>query len=390
MKGYLTFTLTLFIFTLSFAQKADIDNNRIYVEYATIPKHYVPAEDRSYSVDISGSYKFDKQDLANQLKIRGWEHVEDGTAHVNLRLAAFSRGKSSYKKRVAEKKDDDGKVISKTNYYKYEVTNSGNANLKIYGPQNALQLKKKPKSKKQKKKMLEKLSNPFLQNTKGSGNSSSDEYVSYDLSKTYNISTKEHKTLKAAGDEMKRTFESEYQRNLDDYNQNIASRASDYLNTHYGYNRKRDWVKFKTLGSKKHPEHEMFNNAVNAMKEILSQKQFNQSFDEITENINPIIDYFRTTADTYSSKDKHQKRLKAASLFNMAQLYYYLDQPEKSIEIGNEYLEWGHDKKDGEKFIEKSEKLSQLLSFHKMEGRFIPTDENLEDVFLIDDNSEGN
>lgn len=281
-------------------------------------------------------------------------------------------------------------MISKTNYYKYEVTNSGNANLKIYGPQNALELKQKPKSKKQKKKMLEKLSNPFLQNSKGSSGSSSDDYVSYDLSKNYKISTKEHKTLKAAGDEMKRTFESEYQRNLDEYNQSIASTASNYLNTHYGYNRKRDWVKFKTMGSKKHPEYEMFNNAVNAMKEILGQKQFNQTFEDITENINPIIEYFRTTADTYASKDKHHKRLKAASLFNMAQLHYYLDQPEKAIKIGQEYLEWGHDKKDGERFIDKSEKLSQLLSFHKMDGRFIPTDENLEDVFLIDDNTEGN
>jgi len=390
MKGIITLCLTVIVISIGYSQKADIDNKRIHVEYATIPKHYVPVEDRTYSVDISGSYKFDKQDLANQLKIRGWEQVEDGVAKVNLRVSAFSRGRAASKKRVSEKKDDDGKVVSRTNFYKYEVTNSGSANLKIYGPQNALNLKKSSPSKKQKKKLMEKLSNPFLQEGNSTASTSTDEYVSYDLSKNYSISTQEHKSLKAASDEMKRTFESEYQRNLDDYNQNIGSLASNYLNNHYGYNRKRDWVKFKTLGSKKHPEYEMFNNAVNAMKEILSQKQFNQSFEEIHENINPIIDYFRTTADTYSSKDKHHKRLKAASLFNMAQLYYYLDQPAKSIEIGNEYLEWGHDKKDGEKFIEKSEKLSQLLAFHKMEGRFIPTDENLEDVFLIEDKTEGN
>lgn len=390
MKRILTLILLLSFITIGQSQKADIDNKRIHVEYATIPKHYVAPANRTYSVDISGSYKFDKQDLANHLKIRGWEQVEDGTANINLRVAAFSRGQSSYKKRVVEKKNDDGKVISKTTYYKYEATNSGNANLKIYGPQNELDYKKKPKSKKEKKKLMEKLSNPFLQDVKGSGNTDNREYVNYDLSKTYKISTKEHKSLKEAGDEMKRTFESEYQGNLSDYNDNIASRASNYLNNHYGYSRKRDWVKFKTLGSKKHPEYEMFNNAANAMKEILSQKQFNQAFDEVTENINPIIEYFRTTADTYSSNDKHHKRLKAASLFNMAQLYYYLDQPEKAIQIGKEYLEWGHDEKDGKKFIEKSEKLAHLLNFHKMEGRFIPTDEALEDVFLIEDNTEGN
>jgi len=391
MRIIISFIFTVVTVSLGYTQKADIDNKRIYVEYATIPKHFVAPEDRTYSVDISGSYKFDKQDLANQLKIRGWEQLEDGaTAKVNLRVSAFSRGKSSYKKRVKEKKDDDGNVTSSDTYYKYEVTNSGNATLKIYGPENELDVKKKALSKKEKKKMLEKSANPFLQGVASSGGSSKDGSASYDLSKNYYISTKEHKTLKAAGDEMRRTFESEYQRNLEDYNQNIGAKASSYLNAHYGYSRKRDWAKFKTLDSKKHPENDMFNDAVEAMKEIFSHKQFNQPFDEIRENLQPVIEYFRKTADNYASNDKHHKRVKAACLYNLAQLYYYLDQPEKSMEIGEEYVEWGHDEKDGEKFIEKSYKLAQLLDFHNMEGRYIPTDEALEDVFLIEDDTEGN
>jgi len=391
MKTIFTLICTICIVNLGNTQKVNIDNKRIHVEYATIPKHYVEPEYRTYSVDISGSYKFDKQDLANQLQIRGWEQLQDGgTAKGNLRVAAFSRGQSSYKKKVKEKKDDDGNVISSTTYYKYEATNTGNASLKIYGPLNELAVRKKAKSKKEKKKMEEKASNPFLQGVETSGNSATDGSVSYDLSKSYYISTKEHKTLKAAGDEMRRTFESEYQQNLNDYNESIGAKATSYLNSHYGYSRKRDWAKFKTLGSKKHPEYEMFNNAANAMKEILSQKQFNQPFDDIAQNIYPIIDYFRTTADNNSGNDKHQKRLKAASLYNMAQLYYYLDQPEEAIAIGNEYLDWGHDEKDGQKFIDKSDKLAQLLDFHNMNGRYIPTDENLADVFLIEDNSEGN
>lgn len=366
-------------------QKVDIDNHRIYVEYASLPENFVYPEDRSYTVDVSaGSYKFDKEDLSKQITIRGWERKENGKVGIKLNATDFVRGSSSYNKRVSEKKDKEGKVISKTNYYRYEVTNTGRANLKVYGPVNKFD--DRELTEKEQKKVDEKNSNPFLQNV---DIDNSDEVFdnlakNHDLSQTYRYQTQEYQTIKEASDEYKRNNAREYADQLEEFTSTLASRTTYELNRFYGYNRKRDWAKFKRLDSKKHPEYEMYDNAVKALKEIFSQKRFNKSHDNIKNAVAPITEYFESILTNYGSNDKHQKRLKAASMYNLAQIYYYLDEPDKVIAIGKQYLNWGHDKKDGERFIKKAKSLKEKLAFHEMPGRYFETNENADDVFLED------
>lgn len=385
MKQHILVLGILLVASYCSGQKADIDNHRIYVEYASLPENFVFPEDRSYYVDVStGSYKFDKDDLSNQITIRGWERTESGKVGIKLSATDFVRGKSSYKKRVAEKKDKDGKVISKTNYYRYEVTNTGRANLKIYGPVN--KFSDKEPSKKEQKKEDEKNSNPFLKDVAidNSEEVFEDLARNHDLSKTYNYQTSEFKTIKEASDEYNRNSSREYADQLEEFTSTLASRATHELNRFYGYNRNRDWAKFKRLDSKKHPEFEMYDNAIKALKEIFSQKRFNKAHTDIKNSVTPIIDYFESILTNYGANDKHQKRLKAASMYNLAQIYYYLDEPDKVIAIGNQYLNWGHDKKDGERFIKKAKSLKEQLMFHDMAGRYFETNENADDIDLED------
>lgn len=389
MKQHILVLGLLLLASYSTSQKADIDNHRIYIEYASLPENFVFPEDRTYYVDVStGSYKFDKEDLSNQITIRGWERTESGKVGVKLSATDFARGKSSYKKRVAEKKDKEGKVISKTTYYRYEVTNTGRANLKIYGPTN--KFSDKERSKKEQKREDEINSNPFLKNVDIDNSEEVFENLArnQDLSKTYNYQTSEYKSIKEASDNFKRDSPSEYTEQLEDFTSTLASRATYELNRFYGYNRKRDWAKFKRLDSKKHPEFEIYDNAVKALKEIFSQKRFNKAHDDIKQSVVPIIDYFETILTNYGSDDKHHKRLKAASMYNLAQIYYYLDEPDKVIAIGEQYLNWGHDKKDGKRFIKKAKSLKEKLAFHEMAGRYFETSENADDIDIEDVNTE--
>ena len=66
-------------------------------------------------------------------------------------------------------------------------------------------------------------------------------------------------------------------------------------------------------------------------------------------------------------------------MYNLAQIYLYLDQPEKAIEIGNEYIRWGHDKKDGKRFVKRGEELKHFLDFHGTKRYFV-TDEDADKV----------
>ena len=372
------------------AQKVDIDNYRIWVDYASLPDHKVIPDQRTYSLNVSGKYKFDKQQILDALNLRGWTWVQDrGNVTVDLKVQDFVRGRGSSDKRTVEKKDKDGNVTGKTTYYSYGSTNTGRATLRIYGPKNKYEglKKKKKKRKKKKKKEKEEEKNPFLQGTEDIGSEDLPEAElvgTYDLSQSYKVDGGEKSSSKEAYSAYSEIANERYSEQLDSYQSDVIKKANAYLNETYGYNRKRDRAKFKRLDSDKHPEYEMFDNATKALKELLGKKRFNESHDEVAGAIAPIVAYFEEVVENYGKDDKHEKRLKAASMYNLAQIHYYLDQPDKVIEIGNEYIRWGHDKKDGEKFVEKAEKLKHKLAFHESAGRYFETDENADEIEALD------
>ena len=90
----------------------------------------------------------------------------------------------------------------------------------------------------------------------------------------------------------------------------------------------------------------------------------------------------------YSEDKKHPKRLKAASMYNLAQIYLYMDMPEEAIAIGQEFVRWDYDEKDGKKFIERGEELKHLLDFHGKK-RFFATEEDADKVDSEDETIEG-
>lgn len=393
MKNIQFIILFCFLVFSTNAQKVDIDNFRINVDYASMPKHKTDVDKRTYSLEVSGKYKFDKQEIANSLNLRGWQWQEEGgDVQVHLKLSDFVRGQSSQSKDRVENKDKAGKVISTTTYYRYTSKNTGRASLYINGPKNPYV--KKGKEKKDKKpsrsdlkkaeEAKKKADNPFLQGVEDIETDdvadSPDRVAYYDLSQSYKVEGSKSKSAREALNSYTNKANDAYSSQLENYQADVISRANYGLNETYGYNRKRDYARFKELDSRKHPENDMFENATDALKEILGKKRFNKSNLEVATALEPILVYFESIKDKYGKDEKHEKRLKAAAMYNMAQVYYYLDQPDKTIAIGNEFLRWGHEERDGEKFIEKGEELKHLLEFHQVDGRYFETNENADDI----------
>ena len=48
-----------------------------------------------------------------------------------------------------------------------------------------------------------------------------------------------------------------------------------------------------------------------------------------------MIDYFEIIKTTYSGSKKHDRKIRYASYFNLAVLYYYLDDPEQMMKEAN-------------------------------------------------------
>jgi hypothetical protein len=394
MKNLLILMVCLLISGTAFSQKVDIDNYRFYVEYAQLPLHKTAPEDRTFTIQTSGTADIDLGAIADEIAIRGWEYKEEGAkALIKLKANQFVRGSSNMKKEEHVKKNKEGKVTSRKYTYVVSSSNIGKASLSVYGPSNPYKKKdsKKEKERKDKKKKknnkkkeeakAKKAANPFL---KGVEISTDDEATEEgdkkpsavrDLSLSYSVASASMSSSKAAYNDYNNKSGSSYTNQRSKYFESLASRASTSLNAVYGYARKRDYVKFKRLDSKKHPEFEMFDAATVAMKEILGKKRFNKTHDEIEAAMAPIIEYFNSVKDKYSQDKKHPKRLKAAAMYNLAQIYLYLDQPEKTMEIGNEYIRWDHDKKDGKRFVESGESLQHYLAFHGSKRYFVTNED---------------
>lgn len=387
MKYLLITIISFFYLSPSIAQKAKIKKHKFYVEYATLPEHYVEPDKRTYKLDVTGTYAIDKSAIENALNLRGWSLVQENPiVNAQLSVSGFHKGKPSQKKRVVETKDDDGKVKSKKTYYYYESTNTGSARLKVFGPDNKyVSLKKKKKEKKKEE------ANPFLDGSMSDSDISytGEKVGDYDLSRSFKVTGKESTSVKTALSNYRSAASSAYANHKSAFAEYVTSATNGTLNKIYGYNKKRDYAKFKKLKSKKHPEYEMYTNATEAMKSIFSKKHFNNSNEELLAALAPIEKYMQECADKYTKKDKHSKRLRSASLYNLAQIYYYTDRPVKMIETGQIFIDMKHDEKFGENFIEKGEELKNLLDFHHMDGRYFVTNEDASQIDSEEEETDG-
>ncbi len=390
MKQFLlTLTLIACAFAMT-AQKVDIDKYSFYVEHAQMPMHYVDKADRTYTVNLNGSDQFNHEMILEELAMRGWERVEkDGTVDVRVTLSNFDRGEPTQKKKTDQKKNKEGKVVSSTTNYWYEATMVGNGVVKCYGPENRFVSKKQAdkaaeKAKKKGKKEEEApAENPFLAGVdiEVEDEAPEGELVnSYSLKKEYKIEGGKSSSSSKARDAFWLKADGAYDDSFENFAGGLSSRVNSNMNAVYGFGRKKEWLKFRILDSKKHPEYETYQNAVKAMKAILEKKRFNKTHDEIEAALGPIIEYFEATIKKYGADDKHEKRLKSATMYNLAKLYYVLDKPEKMKEIASDYARWGHDEAYAKDFNAMAEDLEHLLVFHNIEGRYFVTDEDADAV----------
>lgn len=366
---------------MTFGQRVDIDNKRMSVEFAKCPTHYVPEDQRTFVVELVGSSGIDPEFFYDQIFINGWEQVDED-ANAKIKVSAGSVGLTDPQevKRVDEKKDKEGNVTSRTNYYKWTQGGVGKAAGYVYGPENKMAISKWEKKQAAKaaeeaaEKKEEVNSNPFLSGTSAGEEledaaEGSDRIAFGDLTRTYSYETSEYTSSTKARTALLNLTNSKLSAFRADYPNDLVNSTNNFINGVYGFSKGSDYVKFKVLDSKKHPENEMYNQATDAMFKILETKKWNEPMESLVSDLAPIIEYFEGVKGKYSSDDKQDVKLKSATMWNLATLYYYLDMPDKTTAIGQEFVRWGEDEKDGEEFIEMGDSLTELLSFHNITQR---------------------
>lgn len=375
-------TIALFLtLSVSFTQKVDIDNYRIYISCVDLPVNYVPEKARTFTLKLSGDPAFITRDKIDLIKIYGWTKVDNKAGmDVKVNIKGFFAGSPSATQRVDEKKDKDGNVISKNIYHRIRLNNTARGEIRVYGIRDEMTSKGAVKDEKKiLKKKSEEASNPFLKNvdTRDDGTSSGDIHseipVAYieNLDYTYTYETREYLNKDEAQKEYAANAQIQIRNHENQYRSDYPADVTKFLNRNYGYKPAKYWAKFKRLDTEEHPEFSMFDNATKAIKVIFAKMRYNLPTTQIERDLQPVIDYFQGLTQKYRGSSKHEKNLRGAAYYNLARIYQFLDQHDKVFEIGKAIIATGHDEDEGRDFIKESEEIQRKLDFHQMISRHI-------------------
>jgi hypothetical protein len=325
MKSFFTVLLLAACSCLQ-AQKVDLDKFIFTAAYQEFPNAPIDTSYHTYSVSVTGSTgtpalgspatsnQVNESDLIERISIQGWKKLPK-SAHVNINTAFEPVVMRNWevKERVQLSKGKTDKDTIRTTYYHIEITYSfaATSEMKDY-----------------------------------KGNSIwREEVVSPESKQVYK--TQEFSSIIEA------TFYFKYQASteLEKMSRFAVESAMNKLNNSLSYNfgyytrtvNDIMWI----LDSKKHPEYEAHRKAWLLARQSFFQMQPSQSVDEIRKMIDPAIAYFQRIPKKYNSNSKWDRKMRYASYFNLAKIYYYLDEPDASMNEAGNLIMNGYDAGDG-------------------------------------------
>lgn len=147
--------------------------------------------------------------------------------------------------------------------------------------------------------------------------------------------------------------------------QNCVNRAmhflSDNITANFGFREVsvRDFV--WVVGSKKHPEYSDNRRAIQQMSDALFTMTADSQGANIRKQLEPVIQYFEKIKRDYNSSSRHDRKIRYASYYNLAVLYYYLDDPQLMMKEANGLVLNDFDTNDGKAFEQSATGLKNLF-----------------------------
>lgn len=302
------YTLLLFIFPVALpAQKrVDLDRFDFKVQFRSFPEMRIDSTYRTYNVTVSNTTLMEHfmkgLEPENSVLLEGWRKLpKDGHISINVKLQDLLPESVSVKERVVSTTNRAGTVTGTNKVYYQEVvyTFAAVAEINDYKGTHIMDQVLADRGYKQVY--------------------TSPEFSLKGLAEGYFILNSASIT--------KELYRSCVTRAM----HYLSSRISD--NFGYGEVTVNDhmWV----IGNRKHPEYDEYRRVFRDMNEVLFSMNANSSIEGAYEKLKPVIDYFEKIKTDYPGSKKHDRKIRYASYYNLAVLYYYLDDPERMMKEAN-------------------------------------------------------
>ncbi|MBL7708307.1 MAG: hypothetical protein JNJ86_04510 [Chitinophagaceae bacterium] len=331
MKKLYFFALLAISLGINAQKKVDLDRFRFSVQYRSLPKMQIDSTYRTYNVEVEGTRLMqsflNEMSPENSVLLEGWRKLpQDGHLDIKVKLGDLVPESVSVKERIETSKNRAGQVSTKT-YYRQEVVYSFEALATITDYKGA---------------------HIMDQELAGRGNKQvyrSPEFASRILAEGYFALNSLTVTKELYQGCVTRAMHYLSERITDNFGFNAVT-SNDFM-----------WI----VDSRKHPEYTAHRQAFQQISEVLFNMNANTSIDGAREQLKPVIDYFEKIKRIYSSTSKHDRKMKYASYFNLAVLYYYLDDPQAMMKEAKGLELNDYDAKDARGFVQTATWLKNLF-----------------------------
>jgi hypothetical protein len=339
--------LSFLAYSLSLTAQKNVDLDRFYftTQYRSLPKMKIDSTYRTYNVVVEGSKLMEPflKDLSPEKNVvlEGWKKLS-GQGHLTIKINLEDLLPSSYsvKERIENIKNSKGEITgSRTLYYQEVIyTFAATANISDYKGLHMMDQVLADRNYKQVYK--------------------SPEFGLRTMAEAYFMLN----AVTITGDLYR----------------NCVNRAMHYLTEqitdNFGFNavtvRDQMWI----VGSRKHPEYTAHRQAFQQLNTILFDMTADKPINETKEQLKPVIEYFEKIKKKYTSSSKHDRKIRYASYYNLAVLYYYLDDPQMMMKEANGLVLNDFDTRDGKSFEQSATRLKNLFQQNNIYSRHFEID----------------
>ncbi len=321
MKKYYFSLLLLIPLGITAQKNVDLDKFNFTAQFRSLPVLPIDSTFRTYNVRVDGSKiikgYLDDMDPEKSVLLEGWKKLpNDGHLAINVKIEDLLPQSVSVKERVESIKNKTGQVTGTRTYYWQEVVYTFAATANIYDFR-GMHLRDEVLANRE-----------YKQVYKGP------EFPVRGLAEGYFV-------LNAAT-----VTRDLFRNNVTRAMHNLSDRITENFGFKEVTVKDHMWI----VDSRKHPEYAAHRKAFRDMNEVIFNMNASTPITNARQQLKPVMEYFESVKKRYTTTSKHDRKIRYASYYNLAVLYYYLDDPQMMMKEANGLTLNDFDANDGKNF----------------------------------------
>jgi hypothetical protein len=331
---------------MAIAQRnVDLDKYSFRVQLRSLPKMKVDSTYRTYNVEVENTklmQSFIRDiDPARMVEIDGWRKLnQQGHVSIKVRIDDLLPESFTVSERSENIKDRLGKITGTRTFYSQEMTYTFAATAVVMDYKGAH------------------IQDHVLATREHKYTFRSPEFPVRQMAEGYFLIN----SLKVTNDLFRINVT------------NAMNTLSDRISNDMGYGETTTSDYMWVVGSRKHAEYDGNRKAILLMNDVLFAMTPSVPITDARQKLKPAIDYFEMIKKRYNSSSKHDRKIRYASYFNLAVMYYYLDDPQSMMREANGLVLNDFDSKDGKGFESVALNLKNQMQNANVFSRHFPVD----------------